>query len=261
MPLDRLVAVQYVRRFTTASKPFEGYAEDAQGVRHHVCIKPLLLGSPHSGATLAAEVLGAHIAVEIGVPVPEPVLVEIEQGFIVAAGGALGDVEAGVAFGSTWVEASFPAAQGATALSQMVVNPEAVSGVTVLDTLSRNSDRHLENALLLPATNRPARFRLVFIDNAFGHGFSGSSAAPLTLYVPHGPLATLVTDQQSFNPYLLGAEGLNIGLLRARADEIGMCGWRLPANFPDTVIQYVQWAAPQIRPLILSGLGQFPNCR
>jgi HipA-like protein len=261
MPLDRLVAVQYVRRFTTASRPFEGYAEDANGVRRHVCIKPLLRGSPHSGSTLAAEVLGAHIAAEIGVPVPVPVLVEVEQGFIVAAGGALSDVEPGLAFGSTWVEASFPAAQGATTLSQMVVNPESVSGVTVLDTLTRNTDRHLENALLVPASGRPPRFRLVFIDNAFGHGFSGSSATPLALCVPQPPLAALIIDQQTFNPFLLAVEGLSIDLLRARADEIGACGWGLPANFSDIVVQHVQWAAPQIRPLILSGLPQFPNCR
>jgi hypothetical protein len=260
MPLDRLVAVEFVRRFTTASRPFEGYGEDAQGHRLHLCVKPLLVGRPETGRTLAAEVIGAHIASEIGVPVPETVLVEVDQSFIAATGGELNDVTPGLAFGSVWVDSSFPAAQGASSLAQ-VVNPEAIAGVAVLDSLLGNTDRHADNVLMAPAPGHRARFRLVFIDNAFSQGIMAVGAGAPALRVPHMPLAAIVTDQQWFNPYLLGVEGLSLSSLAALAAEVCRCGWGLDPDFPDLVVRHIQAGAAQIRPLILSGLTQFPNCR
>lgn len=109
--------------------------------------------------------IAARIAASIEVPSPKPVLIQIDEDFIAAAGGELADINPGLAFGTVWEEDSFPVARAVGALAQ-VSNPESVAGVTVLDSLLRNTDRHAENALSLngevekgalkPSTRRPS---------------------------------------------------------------------------------------------------------
>jgi hypothetical protein len=260
MPLKRLVAVEFVRRILTWSRPFEGYAEDGAGQKFHVCVKPVLHARPETGPTLGAEVLAAHIAASIDVPSPEAVLVEIEDGFVAATGGELADVTPGLAFGTIWEEGSFPVAKSPADLAR-VSNPESVAGVTVLDSLLRNTDRHAQNALLVAEGDTGSSFRLVFIDNALSQGIGGAVITGIVICVPRDGLETVVLRQEEFNPYLLGAEGLDLSGVQAEARSVGAYGWGLDGAYADAVFNYLQAAIKEIRPAILSGLSAFPNCR
>ncbi len=251
MPLERLVAVQYVRRFQTSSHGFEAHAEDGKGVSHRVFIKPLLTGRPTTGCKLAAEVIGAHIASELEVPTPDLVIVDIEPGFLAAAGAGLDGVLPGIALGSRWVEACFPPLGGP--LLNRVTNPESVAGVTVLDTLIRNTDRHSRNFLLAPAAEGVLAFRLIYGDN---QGFLVGETAPC---IPQSPLAELVVDRRWFTPYFERAERLNGRFLEQRLKEMSAYGWDLGEDFPNVVTNCVKAAASQIGPLVSSGFHQFPN--
>jgi hypothetical protein len=207
-------------------------------------------------------VIAAHVAASIDVPSPEPVLIQIEDDFITAAGGELADIAPGLAFGTVWEEDSFPVARAVGALAQ-VSNPESVAGVTVLDSLIRNTDRHAENALLVALGESGSQFRLVFIDNALsqGVGAGAASGAALTICVPTGELAAIVRRPEEFYPYLLQAEGLNLPGIEAQAISATTYGWGLDGAYPASVCSYLQAATKEIRPVVLSGLSSFPNCR
>ena len=167
MGIPRLIASGFERRIETASRPFTGLATGLDGNARRVCVKPMLTGRPNWGLTLAAEIVGAAVAGLLEVPVPKVALVSIDADFIQAAGGQLSDVESGWAVASEWVENAVPAA-GIQHLAARIVNRDSIAGVTVLDTLLQNTDRHPGNVLLAAVDVRPnADLRLSFIDNAY----------------------------------------------------------------------------------------------
>ncbi len=260
--LREVTAFEYLRRFTTASRPFEGYARADDGEQIRLCIKPVLMDRPESSLHMLTEVVGSVVATLLNVPVPEEFLVRIPKSFLAAAGSALTDVQPGWGFGSKWVERAFPAA-GNLSEPGAIANPESVAGVTVLDTLLQNGDRHGTNVLLCPSVDDVDAFELVYIDNA--HGFNAAapnSDAALSLKVPTDPgLCELVTSQDMFMAYLVAAEGLPGSVAAAAVTRAKALGWAVPNGYASHVESHLAKASAQIRSLVMSGLPAFSRCR
>lgn len=259
MPLPRLTITGYARRFSTASRPFEGAAEDSSGREYHLCVKPLLRGVANCGVQLAAEVVGVILARRIGLSVPDGFLVEVGSDFIAATGGALSDVKPGIAFGSAWMEQSFPWSKRPAGSTDAVNNPETVAGVTVLDTLVQNDDRHHENVLLAPIlTGANPQWRLGYIDNAY----SWRVGAGVALQEPKdAALRELVTDQEQFGAYLFEAEAFDGAALESLVLKLQAIGWALDANHHSITADRVREAAKVVRALVFADvLKHFPNC-
>lgn len=162
-----LEVVQFERRFRTFARPFEGRAVDPAGREYHVCIKPQIRGALGLNIALFAEWCGYVLAERLGVPVPRHHLIRITQEFVDSTGGELGDVRAGLAFGSEWQEDSSPATLFVPAPRE-TSNPESVAGVSVLDTLQQNTDRHSDNVLVVPVSpGGVGKYRLCYIDNGW----------------------------------------------------------------------------------------------
>ena len=99
-----------------------------------------LLGNPEGPHVLACEVVGTRAANWLGLPTAEFAVVNVDQAHLVEFKDGTRS-EAGPAFcsrlhrGATW---------GGTAEElEIVENPEAISGLVVLDTWLRNCDRYL----------------------------------------------------------------------------------------------------------------------
>lgn len=260
--LREVTVTEFKRTLGTASHPFEALGRDPTGSDVHMCVKPILHSRPDSVLHVMSELVAAGAAAALGVPVPEPLLVRIPDAFLAAAGSALADVSKGWTFGNVWVEQALPAAGGMIA-PPSIRNPESVAGVTVLDTLMENGDRHGGNILLQPEPNEPGHFRLWYIDNAyaFNQGAAGANR-PLTIRVPQADaLRALVTSQDMFMPYLVQAEGLSVAPFETLARRaLTDLQWALPGDYAAMLTSHFRLAGEQIREVVMNGLASFPNC-
>jgi hypothetical protein len=113
------------------------------------------LGSGHGAKALIAETLAASIGVRLGLPVPEPALVRLEEGF----GAAEPDPEiqdiltrsSGDNFGLAYLTAALafdPAVDAA------LVDPELAAAIVWFDAYLTNPDRSARNTNLLVSAGR-----------------------------------------------------------------------------------------------------------
>ncbi|GIW56652.1 MAG: hypothetical protein KatS3mg082_3056 [Nitrospiraceae bacterium] len=255
----RVTLGEYVRRLPTASAPFEAYARAGDGEAVHVCVKPILKGRPETVMHVVSEIVAAAIARRLGVPVPEPFFVDVPPELLAASGSELADVEPGCAYGSKWVEGALPLVN----LNPSVIsNPDSVAGVTVLDTLIGNGDRHSENVLLHPDPQQAGRSKLIYIDNAYAHVGVSEASSALTLRAPRDlRLRELVTSQEMFMPYLVAAEGLAVSELVDVLDHVIKLGLAPPDGYAERLVAHLENAIRCIRSVVMDGIAQFPLCQ
>jgi hypothetical protein len=263
----RVTALEHVMTATTA-RPFKARGVDDAGREAVLCVKPLVPSVGADGLMAAAELLGGVIGREIGVSVAEVGLAWLSSGFLASAGPTLNHVEPGWAVATRWVEASFSAA-GMAQHSVVVVNPDSVAGVTVLDTLLSNPDR-ANNVLLESVGGGGTRsFALRYIDHGWGLGgcdptsllSAGADEDAVTCLAPDDDaLCALVRSQESFLPYLLAAEALPLDLIDGVAASVPALGWDVGNDYARRVRTHLSAAISHVRPVVMRSLSRFPNC-
>ena len=267
--LPRWTVTEYVRRLETTSKPFVAVGVDKLGASLRMCVKPRLTSLTSSTDMNAADLLGGVIGVRLGVPVAEMGLAFVSEAFIAAVKPALDDVIPGWAVASRWINRSFGLAHLGSSSSLRVSNPDSVAGVTVLDTMLQNNDRHDGNVLLEPGATRGARFRLRYIDQGWGMGAfgshqllsAGSPVSALNCYAPESDgLRELIEDQSVLLPYLFAAEGLLASEIGGIAAGMISLGWELDQTYPDRVAEHLTVAGRHARTVVLNSLSLFPRC-
>lgn len=252
----------------TSAKPFKARGVDDVGREAVLCVKPLVPTIGADGLMAAAELLGGVIGRDMGVPVAEVGLAWLSSGFLASAGPTLDHVPPGWAVATRWVEVSFSAA-GMAQHSIVVVNPDSVAGVTVLDTLLGNPDR-ANNVLLESVAGGGRRsFALRYIDHGWGLG----GCDPTSLLLAEAPedavpclvpdddaLCALVRSQESFLPYLLAAEALPLDLIDGVATSLPALGWEVGNDYAGRVRTHLSTAMRHVRPVVMRSLSRFPNC-
>ncbi|WP_440981748.1 HipA family kinase [Shinella sumterensis] len=138
------------------------------------------IGCEQKEASLAAEVIGACLAADLGLPIPEPFLVELDPNFI----GSIPDVEHRdrmamsnfVAFGSKHVTGQYSAWTNGNLISEGML-PNAAA-VFAFDAIIQNPDRRDGNPNCLV---RGDEIRIIDHELAFAHGLILFWKAPWVL--------------------------------------------------------------------------------
>jgi hypothetical protein len=244
----------------------EAVGADKDGNRVRICVKPQLTDLSSSVFMNVAELLGGVIGSQLGIPVAEVGLAFISDAFVASVRPTLNNVVPGWAVASRWIERSLPCVTASP--SRRFTNPESVAGVTVLDTMLQNEDRADNNVLLEPAQGNRRSFTIRYIDHGWGLGgvthllSAGSDITSVTCCTPENSgLRALVTDQATFMPYLLAAEGLRPEEIATLALELLSLGWNVDRNYPSRVEEHLVAVVRHLRTVVLGNLSLFPRCR
>ncbi|MCS6920971.1 MAG: hypothetical protein NZM07_03450 [Elioraea sp.] len=166
--LRRVVATQFDRPASTGrTRPLFLTCRDAAGEEVEVIAK-LSARCDQGVVNLAREVIAACLAADLGLPVPEPVLVELPPDWIASVTEAETREALGasvpVAFGSKQVGPQFSAWKPETRLTP-AMRPLALA-IFVFDALTANPDRRAENPNCLV---RGEELRIYDHEMAFTH--------------------------------------------------------------------------------------------
>jgi hypothetical protein len=178
--LTRITAVEFVRSTLHGrTGPAIAVCETPEGGTVEVVAK-FSAGCDQGDINLAREIIGACLAADLGLPVPEPFLVDIPPEWIdVLANAALRAklrASSRVAFGSRLVTGQFAIWNRGTQITAAML-PTAAA-ILVFDALSQNPDRRSDNPNCLV---RGHELRIFDHELAFAHGLIIGWKPPWTL--------------------------------------------------------------------------------
>jgi hypothetical protein len=166
--LKRILPIQYDRPATRGrTGPLFITCETAEGSTVEVVAK-FSGGCDQGNVNLAREVIGACLAGDLGLPVPEPFLVDVPPQWaatVPASEGAKVQRSSPVAFGSRAVTGQFSVWSPGSSISDTMLSMAA--GIFVFDGIIQNPDRRSDNPNCLV---RGDELRIFDHELAFSHG-------------------------------------------------------------------------------------------
>ncbi len=265
----RVQAVEFIRRMRGASQPQLLRADDG---RYYV-VK--FVNNPQHARILANEMLGARLALLLGLPAREPAFVEVPQALI--AGNPLMSIElgtktlpcaAGVQFGST-----FPGVPGQVLVLDFLPDRflrkvcdfgPVFLGALVFDKWTCNCDGR-QMIFSKPASQEDAPYTAWMIDHGFcfNDGEWNFPDSPIRSLYPRRLVYEGVRSLESFEPFLSRLENLN-------ASEIEACREGIPPQWCepdpdrlDDVVERLFARRRRVRQALIdardSNLRPFPN--
>jgi len=211
------VVIEVKDRLSSHYKPLRALARWPDGTVRLLAVKVPRIGSDESLEHLLSEWCGYTLAGLLGLPTPAAHIVDVPAASL-PFGRLYSDVQPGVAFATEYEEPNF--SLDVIFSTSLIRNPTSVSGMVVLDTLLRNTDRE-GDVLALPVAGT-SLFDLRYIDNTWVTFFPKErSPADIDVRYPgHRLLNELARGLPGLEPYLLSARtmdrsGLEAALLRA----------------------------------------------
>jgi hypothetical protein len=223
---------------------------------------------------LANEMLAARLARLIGLPVPEPVLVEVgdllvqqtrDLGFKLSSGTI--PCRSGLQFGSPYVRYSLAEQvfdYMPVALLELLRNIETFAGILAMDKWTCNSDRR---QAVFCRIKRERSYAVTFIDQ--GNCFNASEwkfrDAPLLGVYPQNEVYAGVVGWESFEPWLSRLEDMSRSTISAAAEEIPEEWYDQDWRALDRLVRTLADRCTKIRDLLVdfrsSSRHPFPNWR
>lgn len=200
------VVIEVKDRLRSHYKPLRALARWPDGTVRLLAVKVPRIGSEESLEHLLSEWCGYTLARMLGVPTPAAHIVNVPAASL-PYGSLYADVQPGVAFATEFLDPNFniDTIFGASSIR----NPSTVSGMVVLDTLLRNTDRE-GDVLAIPVVGT-SQFELKYIDNTWVTFFPREpSPQQIELRYPgHRLLQELARGLPGLDPYLLSAKALD----------------------------------------------------
>lgn len=221
--IARIVAVQQVRRMRGGSQAHLMRCSD-----QNFYVVKFLNNSQHA-RVLANEMLGALLARIAGLPVPEPVVVEVGEGLIqrtpelnIQLVSSAIPCQSGLQFGSRYAVHPLEGQvfdHLPVAILDRVRNVETFAGILVMDKWTCNSDWRQAAFWRLM---RERKYAATFIDQ--GNCFNGADwnfpDATLSGVYRQNEVYANVLGWESFEPWLSRIEDMGLNAISAAAEEI-----------------------------------------
>jgi hypothetical protein len=219
-----------------------------------------------SPRVLVSEFVGSQLALAVGVPTPEGVLVSVEQPFLDGnpslAKRYARPVSTGIHFGSKMVRNVY--ARAPRSLIPRVRNLSDLPAVVAFDVLTNNTDRDNNgNYLLIRPDHHPRDLDFVAID--FGHCFGGPN---WNVDVDKAVGTWCGASITELNTLISGADPFRVPLDRLKdlsRDEIDAIvnsvpsEWNLSADEASALKRFIVGQAGQAESILFAHRAKFPN--
>ena len=250
--IERIIATEFIRDAKNGrTQPIVLLCDHPDGSTVEVFCKPSV-GCDEEVVNLAREMVSACLAADLGLPIPKPYFVEIDEEFIesVPDEGSAGRLRlsSDLAFGSTIVPAQFTTWIEGTAIPDSLV-PVAAS-LFIFDGIIQNPDRRVGNANCLV---RGDEIRIIDHELAFAHklifgwtppwAIGGFSAIAQPAH--HIFTAKLKGRQIDFEPITLAWKGLSDARLSEYASTLPI-EWAVAAAAVNDAVTLITDARDQI---------------
>jgi hypothetical protein len=262
------VAVQHVRRMRGQSQAHLMRCSDDK----LYVVK--FQNNPQHSRVLANEMLAARLARLVGLPVPEPVRVNVSRLLVkrtpdlsIQTGSSTIPCESGLQFGSRYVVNPLESQVFdfmPLALLECVQNVETFAGILALDKWICNSDRR---QAVFSRLKRRCTYAVAFIDqgNCFNGGAWAFSDAPLRGAYPESEVYAGVVGWESFEPWLSRIENMSRSTISAAAEDIPQNWYDGDWHALDLLVRNLADRCTKIRDLLTdfrsSSRHPFPNWR
>jgi hypothetical protein len=262
-----VVAVQHVRRMRGGAQAHLMRCSDG----YFYVVK--FQNNPQHLRVLANEMLAALLARLVGLPVPEPAIVDV-SGWLVEHSPEMNiclthtvvPCQSGLQFGSRYLVAT---PWDGLVLDYLPVkmldrlrNLHTFAGMLALDKWTGNTDGR---QAVFSRRTRKQRYTATFIDQ--GYCFNGGEWTfpdnPLQGLYMHHQVYLGVTGWESFEPWLSRIGDMTISVITAAAEEIPECWYRGDSNGLSCLARTMQERSGKVRNLVaalrLSSGQPFPN--
>ena len=264
--IARIMAIEQVRRMRGGSQAHLMRCSD----QNYYVVK--FRNNPQHMRVLANEMLGSMLARIAGLPVPEPVVVEVTDGLLrhtpqlnIQTVNGIIRCESGLQFGSRYVVSPL---EGQTfddvpaPILGRVRNLETFAGMLAMDKWTCNSDGR---QAAFWRTMRQRNYAVAFIDQ--GQCFNGGDwnfpDAPLSGVYERSEVYGNVLGWESFEPWLSRIEDMGRNAISAAADEIPPGWYGADSNALDALVRMLLERRTLIRGLVTafrsSSRHPFPN--